>query len=176
MVTDDPTRPYDIEGARNGAADVSEREHALPVPGATKRGLIYGRAPWLDLPPPWDDLEIKTWLDYPKAIADLWTPADDETTEERVARTTLACQNTFLDHRAACDCKPPNNGDNCRVKHEPWEIPGEGVLPPPNEAEFWELIPTPLFKAIIDRFVEEVNVNPTNRASRRWKRQNSKKR
>lgn len=161
----------------NGASELDPREVTRPQPlGMVKKGVIYGRVLWLDLPAPWDGLEIQTWLDYPKAIADLWTPADNETADERSARTMLACQNTFLDHRAACDCRPPNNGNHCMAKHEPWSLPGEGELPLPNESEFWEVIPTPLFKAIIERFVEEVNENPTNRASRRFKKRNFKRR
>jgi hypothetical protein len=163
-------RPDD--GQMNGAV---EPESFRPQRADARRGAIATRTPWLDLPAPFDNLEIRTWLDYPKWLAELWTPPENETAEERSARTMMACQNTFLDHRAACDCKPPYSGDACRVEHDPWED-DKGELPECANAEFWERIPTPLFKAIIERFVEEVNENPTNRASRRWKRKASRRR
>jgi hypothetical protein len=165
------TRRPDEERA-NGAV---EPESLRSQRSDARRGMIAQRTPWLDLPFPFDNLEIRVWLDYPKHIADLWTPPDNETADDRAARTMLACQNTFLDHRAACD----HRGDpqTCREEHEPWWLPGDDVpLPECSDSEFWERIPTPLFRAIVDRFVEEIAENPTNRASRRWKRKTSRRR
>ena len=160
-----------------------EPDDGVPTNGSTppeptrksdaRGGMIATRTPWLDLPPPFENLEIRAWLDYPKPVADLWTPADNETREETAVRAMLACQNTFLDHREAC--QHPGNTQTCTEYHEPWQD-GEGVLPPTADADFWERIPTPLYRAVVERFVEEINDNPTNRASRRWKRKSSRRR
>lgn len=136
-------------------------------------GIIATRTPWLDLATPFDNLEIRAWLDYPKNIADLWTPAENETSEEQSARLMLACQNTFLGHREACQHQA--DSQTCREYHAPW-TDGDGTLPETSDSEFWERIPTSLYRAIISRFSEEMAENPTNRASRRWKKRNSRRR
>lgn len=139
-------------------------------------GLIADRMPWLDLPPPWDNLEIRVWLDYPKEIADLWVKPDNETKEDADARVMMACQQIFLDHRAACipgrDAKGQIHSadpQTCKAVHEPWRD-GQGPLPETQGSEFWERISTPLGAAIVTRFSEEMTINPTSRASRRRKK------
>jgi len=126
------------------------------APTSDQRGSrIADRTVWLDLPEPWDNLEIKAWLDYPQEVSLMWMPVRDETPHQAGARMVGACKEVFLDHRGA-------NG-------APWEDE-DGVLPSPKEDEFWERISNPLMKAILERFFEELNTNPTSRSSRKKKR------
>lgn len=128
--------------------------NVTPLPNRDPRGSrIANRTVWLDLAEPFDNLQIKAWLDYPREVAVLWTPIDGETTAERGRRTILASRETFLEHRGR------DNG-------EPWEDE-DGVLPPPTEQEFWERIPTPLGGAIITAFYEELSGNRRSRVSRK---------
>lgn len=144
--------------------------------------MIADRTPWLDLPAPWDNLEIRAWLDYPKDVADLWTKPENESPEDANDRVMMACQQIFLDHRAACLPGVDANGHEhasdpqlCRQIHEPWQD-AQGALPPPQDRDFWERISTPLGAAIVTRFFEEMQGNPTHRSSRRWKRKGSRRR
>lgn len=123
---------------------------------------IANRTPWLDLPEPFDNLQIRAWLDYPQEIAEYWTapgPKADgtpgETPEEASARILEACKNVFLEH-------------------DGWED-DDGPLPGPDTDEFWQRISTPLGRAVVERFFEELQGN-ASRASRRMKRKNWKRR
>lgn len=140
-------------------ADKEQSEADLPgnVVGIRRtdpRGsMIANRTPWIPLPEPFDNLEIRAWLDYPKEIADLWAPKKDETEQQIERRMLEACKNTFLDHRG-------------RETLEPWEDE-EGPLPGTDTDEFWKRISTPLGAKIVTSFFEEMAGNRPSRVSRR---------
>jgi hypothetical protein len=131
------------------------QQYATAVTADQRGNRIANRTPWLSLPAPFDNLEIQAWLDYPKDVADLWTPKDGETVQERSKRVMSACQSVFLAHRGA------DGG--------PWEDE-DGVLPGPEIEEFWNRISTPLGSAIVTAFFAEISGNPTSRVSRRHKK------
>jgi hypothetical protein len=138
----------------NGRAD---------APRAGQRGnRIANRTPWVRLDDPYDNLEVRVWLDYPQWVADLWLdPQKDETTEQFTARRMEACKNVFMDHRG-------EDGG-------PWED-DDGILPTPDNDDFWQRIPNQLAAAMIRAFGDELRGNPTNRASRRRKQKNWQRR
>jgi hypothetical protein len=123
--------------------------------GDARGKRIANRTPWLDLPEPFDNLQIRAWLDYPQEIAELWTAPDNETKEAASARILEACKNVFLEH-------------------DGWEDE-DGLLPGPDTDEFWQRISTPLGRAVVERFFAELQGNES-RASRRTKRKNWKRR
>lgn len=130
--------------------------------GDVRGKRIANRTPWLDLPEPFDNLQIRAWLDYPQEIAEMWTapgPKLDgtpgETPEEASVRILEACKNVFLEH-------------------DGWED-DDGPLPGPDTDEFWQRISTPLGRAVVERFFEELQ-SFQSRASRRAKRKNWKRR
>jgi hypothetical protein len=126
------------------------------LPGGDSRGSrIANRVVWIQLPEPYDNLEFQAWLDYPREVAMLWTPVENETARERGARTILAARETFLHHRGISD-------------QEPWQDE-DGELPSPTTQEFWNRIPTALGGAMLTAFFEEM---AGNRASRRSQKRN----
>lgn len=133
--------------AVNGVAD----------PGDSRGKRIANRTPWLDLPEPYDNLRVRCWLDYPQEVAELLTAVPDETPDQQSERIM-----EFL--RAVV------------LQHDGWEMADElGPLEQPDTAEFWQRIPTPLGRAISERFFEELQGN-ASRASRRRKFKNSRRR
>lgn len=133
----------DAERANGGSADAPP-----PPDGRGKR--IANRAPWLDLPDPFDNLNIRAWLDYPQEVAILWAPVDGESKDAATTRVMEACKSVFL-------------------AHDGWEDE-EGVLPQPDTDEFWRRISTPLGAAIVQRFFGEITDSPNSRASRKRRR------
>ena len=121
-----------------------------PIAGPDVRGKrIMNRTPWLDLPDPFDNLRIRVWLDYPRDVAELWTTQEGETAEEASERMLEACRSTFLEHDGWEDGREGETNPETGKAY--------GPLPQPTEAEFWARIPTPLAKALIVRFGEELN-------------------
>jgi hypothetical protein len=135
--------------------------HATPD---TRGNMIANRSPWIGLPAPFDNLEVRVWLDYPQSIAELWTAPENETKEEASARMMEACKSVILAHRGAAG--------------GPWEDE-HGALPSPDTDEFWERIPTPLARVIVEQFFEELNEaaeKGKSRASRRANRRTFRRR
>lgn len=143
---------------------------------------VRDRTPWLALPKMWPNLIFQVWVDYPKPIAELWTPqpgsGDDgkESPEEAGARLIEACTSTFLAHAIR---KPGGRRDepepllDANGQPVPWHDPKTSQpYPPITTEDFWEQISTPLSNAIIQAFFAEMASNPTSAApsSRRTRR------
>jgi hypothetical protein len=136
----------------NGAGDAAE--YAVLAKGDARGKRIANRTPWISLPGDWDNLKFRAWLDYPKDVADLLGPKCEGETDAQVeARSMEFCTTVIL-------------------AHDDWEDSDGTVLPQPDTEEFWELIPTPLGRKIMELFFAEVGGNPTSRepASRKTKR------
>jgi len=155
----------------------------LVAAGINPRDLfVADRTPWLaihDLLPngrpagQWSNLLVQVWLDYPKAIADLWTPQEGsgedgkETPDEAAERMLEACRATFLAHairkpgqKAKDTPEPLLDADGNPV---PWLNPATGEPHKPiSSEEFWSEISTPLGGAIVQRFFTEMAANPTS--------------
>jgi hypothetical protein len=131
---------------------------AVPSDVSDPRGKrIANRCPWLDLPEPFDNLRVRCWLDYPQDIAEMLTAEPDETPEQASARVMEFLKGVIL-------------------QHDGWEADdNEGPLQQPDTDDFWRRIPTPLGRAISERFFEELQGN-ASRASRRRKFKTSRRR
>lgn len=131
----------------NGAAE----------PGDARGKRIANRTPWLDLPEPFDNLRFRAWLDYPQDVAEWLTAVPDETPEQAAERIMSFLRSVIL-------------------QHDGWEMDDDlGPLQQPDTDEFWQRIPTPLGRAISERFFEELQAG-NSRGSRRMKRRNWKRR
>lgn len=149
-----------------GNVQTLPRSHVngMAEPGDARGKRIANRTPWLDLPDPYDNLRVRVWLDYPQEVAELLTapPANadgtpGETPDEQSARIMEFLKAVIL-------------------QHDGWEMDdGEGPLPQPDSDDFWRRIPTPLGRAVSERFFEELSGN-SSRASRRRKFKNSRRR
>lgn len=145
-----------IERARmNGAAQ----------PGDARGKRIANRTPWLDLPEPFDNLRFRAWLDYPQDVAE-WLTAPPNTPDGTPGETpdeTTERLMSFL--------------KTVILQHDGWEMDDDlGDLQQPDTDEFWQRIPTPLGRAISERFFEELQAGNSSRASRRRKFKNSRRR
>lgn len=133
-----------------------------PDPNRDTRGDdITTRAPWLELPEPYDNLEIRVWLSYPQEVQDLLIFPDDATQDQKNQRGAEFLKTVILAHRGA------NGG--------PWRLNGK-ELSPPDTDEFWEQIPNELGVAIGERFWDEVKRGNESRALRRRKFKSSRRR
>ena len=132
---------------------------APPANGTVQSGDVRGkrianRAPWIELPEPFDNLKVRVWLDYPQDVANLLIAREGETQAQSGQRIS-----TFLKEVV--------------LEHDGWED-DDGVLPRPDTNEFWARIPTPLGRAIAEGFFAELQAgkSPASRTARRksWKR------
>jgi hypothetical protein len=129
-----------------------------PDTGDSRGKRVANRTPWLALSEPYDNLQVRVWLDYPQEIAELLTkPSDDETPAAASARMMEFFKGVIL-------------------QHDGWELDDNlGPLPQPDTDEFWERIPTPLGRAVGQAFFEEIE-RGNSRASRRANRKNWRRR
>lgn len=174
--------PSDPSGPMEHANGVQQPSLDYPTPlkrGDARGGMVSDRVVWLDLPRPYDNLEILAWLDFPKSIDDIrlapaLAPGMTESAEDQNNRFVLFCQNVILDHREACH--HGGDPDTCTQEHGPWlDRNGEPMLPP-EDREFWDRLSTPLGGAIMTRFWEEIRDSPKSSGSRKRKRASWKRR
>lgn len=159
-------RPEPTPMSAHPVATVTPTPVAAKIDARGKR--IANRSPWLDLPPPFDNLQFRAWLDYPREIADLLVAPANETPEDAAARSMEFYKSVILEHDGWED------GREHQINPET-EQP-YGALPQPDKDEFWERISTPLGRAISERFFGELEAGNVSRASQRWKRKNSRRR
>ena len=142
--TEQPKMAPPLTLANDAVADAP-----TPLRSDSRGKRIMNRTPWLDLPDPFDNLRIRVWLDYPRDVAELWTSQEGETAEEASERMLDACRSTFLEHDGWEDGREDEMNPETGEEY--------GALPQPTTTEFWARIPTPLAKALIVRFGEELN-------------------
>jgi len=107
----------------NGTGEVVSPVLA-PVPAEvpTNFAVIPESEDWITLPPPYDHMKIRIWLDFPGSLnAELNVRGDEN-------RVRAAAKRVFLEH----------NHWAFR-NHETGEME---ELPQPNEDAFWDLVPT----------------------------------
>src|SRR4051812_9230396 len=99
-----PTMSHAAPEETTAQANGSVQPTSLPRRrGDARGGMVADRTPWLDLPRPYDNLEFRAYLDYPKSVDDLRTPPANrpdgtpgETPEEMNDRLVFFCQQVIL--------------------------------------------------------------------------------
>lgn len=88
-----------------------------------KRPRLPRTIQWMDLPPPYDEMKIRVWVNFPNELAQEISSGDKEKVQNAVRQIF--------------------------IEHNDWEDQDGNPLPPTSEEGFWAKIPTELAATMV---------------------------
>jgi hypothetical protein len=123
-----------------------------PRPTANAAFRIPQTREWVKFSDDYSFMEVKVWVDAPsKVMEGLLGQQPDEDADSARERVQKTLGIIVLEHRF--------------TDGTPW-TDDDGVLPPPQDPEFWERAPQPIVNAIFTYIRERIQNHPTLRRSR----------
>lgn len=122
-----------------------------PKPVGTNSRRIPTTKEWVKFSDAYAFMEVQVWVDAPARVMEGLSPqGPDETADELRSRILETLGQIVLAHRF-------DDGT-------PW-ADDDGVLPPPQDAQFWDRAPQPIVNAIVSYIKNRISAHPTLRRS-----------